>query len=178
MFGNGRAYGLELYVKKKAGKLTGWVSYTLSRTERKFDAINNGYWYPATQDQTNSIAVVGIYKLSSKWTLSSDFVYNTGNAVTWPSGKYEVNGNVAFLYTERNGYRMPSYNRLDFSATLQGKKRKKYESSWAFSVYNAYGRENPYFVQFQTDPANPQKTEAVQYSLFRWIPSVTYNFKF
>ncbi len=178
VFGNGRAYGLELYVKKKAGKLTGWVSYTLSRTERKFDAINNGYWYPATQDQTNSIAVVGIYKLSSKWTLSSDFVYNTGNAVTWPSGKYEVNGNVAFLYTERNGYRMPSYNRLDFSATLQGKKRKKYESSWAFSVYNAYGRENPYFVQFQTDPANPQKTEAVQYSLFRWIPSVTYNFKF
>lgn len=178
VFGNGRAYGLELYVKKKAGKLTGWVSYTLSRTERKFDAINYGHWYPATQDQTNSIAVVGIYKLSSKWTLSSDFVYNTGNAVTWPSGKYEVNGNVAFLYTERNGYRMPSYNRLDFSATLQGKKRKKYESSWAFSVYNAYGRENPYFVQFQTDPANPQKTEAVQYSLFRWIPSVTYNFKF
>jgi hypothetical protein len=178
VYGRGRAYGLELYAKKKYGRLTGWVSYTLSRTERKFSEINNDIWYPAMQDQTNSISIVGIYKLSKKWTLSSDFVYNTGNAVTWPSGKYQVGTNVAFLYSERNGYRMPAYNRLDFSATLQGKKTKKFESSWTFSVYNAYGRENPYFVQFQTDPGNPEKTQAVQYSLFRWVPSVTYNFKF
>ena len=178
LFGKGKAYGLELYVKKKYGKLTGWISYTLSRTERLIDGINNDQWYPNTQDQTHNIAIVAMYKLNKKWSLSSDFVYNTGNAVTWPSGKYSVDGNTIFYYTERNGYRMPSYNRLDISATLQGRKTAKFEGSWTFSVYNVYGRENPYFVQFQNDPSDPQKTQAVQYSLFRWVPSITYNFKF
>ena len=178
VYGKGRAYGLELYLKKKYGKLTGWISYTLSRTERKINGINNFNWYPATQDQTHNIAIVAMYQASKKWTLSSDFVYNTGNAVTYPSGKYEVNGRTVFYYTSRNSYRMPAYNRLDISATLLGKKTKKFEGSWTFSVYNAYGRENPYFIQFEDDPANPQKTIAVQYSLFRWVPSVTYNFKF
>jgi hypothetical protein len=177
-YGKGRTYGLEIYLKKKYGKLTGWLSYTLSRTERKINGVNNFNWYPATQDQTHNIAIVAMYQAGKKWTLGSDFVYNTGNAVTWPSGKYSVNGRTVFLYTERNGYRMPSYNRLDISATLTTKKTKKFEGSWTFSVYNAYGRENPYFIQFQDDPANPQKTQAVQYSLFRWVPSVTYNFKF
>ncbi|HEY5406923.1 MAG TPA: TonB-dependent receptor, partial [Ginsengibacter sp.] len=178
VFGKGRAYGLEIYLKKKYGKLTGWVSYTLSRTERKINGINNSNWYPATQDQTHNVAIVAMYQASKKWTLASDFVYNTGNAVTWPSGKYDVNGRTVFYYTSRNSYRMPAYNRLDISATLLVKKTKKFEGSWTFSVYNAYGRENPYFIQFEDDPANPQKTIAVQYSLFRWVPSVTYNFKF
>ena len=174
VYGIGRAYGLELYAKKKVGALTGWISYTLSRTENKIDSVNHGSWYPATQDETHSISIVAIYKANNKWTFSADFVYNTGNAVTWPSGKYDVNGNTVFYYAERNGYRMPSYNRLDLSAILQVKKHH----SWAFSIYNFYGRENPYFVQFQTDPNNPQKTQAVQYSLFRQVPSVTYDFKF
>lgn len=178
VFGKGRAYGLELYAKKKYGVFTGWISYTLSRTERQIDGVNYNAWYPATQDQTHNISVVAIYKASKKWTLSSDFVYNTGNAVSWPSGKYNVNGVTAFYYEARNDYRMPSYNRLDVSATLQGKKTAKYDGSWSFSIYNIYGRENPYFVQFQNDPANPQKTQAVQYSLFRMVPSITYNFKF
>jgi len=178
VYGIGRAYGLELYAKKKYGKLTGWFSYTLSRTERRIDRVNNDSWYPATQDQTHNVAIVAIYNLGKKWTISGDFVYNTGDAVSWPSGKYQVNGNTVFYYTERNGYRMPSYNRMDISATLLAKKTVKYEGSWTFSVYNAYGRENPYFIQFQNDPADPEKTQAVQYSLFRWIPSVTYNFKF
>ena len=178
VFGKGRAYGLELYFKKKYGKLNGWISYTLSRTERKIDGVNHDSWYPATQDQTHSLSIVAIYQLNKKWTFSSDFIFYTGNAVTWPSGKYEVNGRRVFYYTERNGYRMPATNRLDISATLVGKKRKKFEGSWTFSVYNLYGRENPYFVQFQDDPDNPQKTQAIQYSLFRWVPSVTYNFKF
>jgi hypothetical protein len=178
VYGKGRAYGLELYAKKKYGKLTGWLSYTLSRTERKIDGINNDSWYPANQDQTHNIAVVAIYNLGKKWTISGDFVYNTGNAVSWPSGKYQVNGNTVFYYTERNGYRMPSYNRMDISATLLAKKTAKFEGSWTFSLYNAYGRENPYFIQFQNDPADAQKTQAVQYSLFRWVPSITYNFKF
>ena len=178
IYGIGRAYGLELFAKKKVGRMTGWVSYTLSRTERRFGQVNDDSWYPANQDRTHDLSVVGIYKLSKKWTLSGDFVYYTGNAVTWPSGKYEVDGQVAFLYTKRNGYRMPPYNRLDVSATLQGKKTKKFDSNWNFSLYNAYGRENPYSISFQQDPGDPAKTQAVQYALFRWVPSVTYNFKF
>ncbi len=178
LFGKGRAYGLELFLKKKYGKLTGWLSYTLSKTERKFDEINNGNYYPATQDRTHDFSVVAIYQASKKWTLSSTWVYYTGNAITWPSGKYDVNGQIVFFYTERNGYRMPAYHRLDLSATLQGRKKKKYQGSWNFSVYNAYGRENPYTITFQQSTTDPQKTEAVQLSLFRFIPSVTYNFKF
>lgn len=178
VFGKGRAYGLELYFKKKYGKLNGWISYTLSRTERKIDGINQNSWYPATQDQTHNLSIVAIYQLNKKWTFSSDFVYHTGNAVTWPAGKYDVNGRRVFYYTERNGNRMPATTRLDVSATLEGRKNRKFEGSWTFSVYNVFGRENPYFVQFQDDPGNLQKTQAVQYSLFRWVPSVTYNFKF
>ncbi|MDQ6814539.1 MAG: TonB-dependent receptor [Bacteroidota bacterium] len=178
LLGKGRAYGLELFLKKRYGKLTGWISYTLSRTERKFDEINHGSYYPATQDRTHDFSIVGIYQASSKWTLSSTWVYYTGNAITWPSGKYNVNGQVVFYYTERNGYRMPSYHRLDLSATLQGKKKPKFAGSWTFSVYNAYGRENPYTISFRQSKTDPQKTEAVQLSLFRLIPSVTYNFKF
>jgi hypothetical protein len=178
LFGKGRAYGLELFFKKKYGKFNGWVSYTLSRTERKFDGVNNETWYPANQDRTHNLSVVGIYKLNKKWTLSGDFVYYTGNAVTWPGGKYEVNGQVAFLYTARNSYRMPAYHRMDVGVTLQGKKTKKFDSNWNFSVYNLYGRENPYSISFQQDPGDPAKTQALQYALFRWVPSVTYNFKF
>ncbi len=178
LFGKGRAYGWELFLKKKTGKLTGWISYTLSRTELQIDSINNGNYYPARQDQTHNIAIVGIYQASQKWTLSANWVYNTGNAVTFPSGKYEVNGLTAFYYTERNGYRMPANHRLDFSATLQGKKKKKFESSWTFSLYNVYGRENAYTIQFEKDPGDPTRTKAVQTSLFRWVPSITYNFKF
>ncbi len=178
LFGKGRAYGIELFLKKKFGAFTGWLSYTLSRTERQFPGVNNNNWYPANQDRTHDLALVGVYKLSAKWTLSADFVYYTGNAVTWPDGKYEVNGAAVFLYSSRNGYRMPPYNRLDLSATLQGKKTKKFDSNWNFSLYNAYGRENPYSISFQQDPANPAKTQAVQYALFRWVPSITYNFKF
>ena len=178
IFGKGRSYGLEVFAKKKVGRLTGWISYTLSRTERKFEGVNADSWYPANQDRTHNLAVVGIYKLNKKWTLSGDFVYYTGNAVTWPSGKYETNGQIVFLYSQRNGYRMPPYNRLDVSATLQGKKTKKFDSNWNFSIYNVYGRENPYSIGFQQDPGDPNKTQAVQYALFRWIPSATYNFKF
>ncbi len=178
LYGKGRAYGLELFLKKKYGKLTGWISYTLSRTEKLINGINNNNWYAAKQDQTHNMAIVAIYQANKKWTFSSNFVYNTGNAVTFPSGKYQVNGQTAFYYTERNGYRMPAYHRMDIAATLQGKKRKHSESSWTFSVYNLYGRENAYSIEFKDDPNDPSKTQAVQTALFRWVPSVTYNFKF
>ncbi len=178
LYGKGRAYGLELFFKKKYGKFNGWVGYTLSKTERQFDQINNGEWYNATQDRTHEVSVVGIYQASKKWTVSATFVYYTGNAVTFPSGKYNVNGQTVFYYTERNRYRMPKYHRLDFGATLQGKKTAKTDRSWTFSLYNAYGRENAFAINFQEDPNNAAKTQAVQTTLFRWVPSITYNFKF
>jgi len=178
LFGKGRVYGLELFFKKKAGKLTGWVSYTLSRTELKIDGVNKDRWYPARQDRTHDIALVGIYQANKKWTISATWVYYTGNAVTFPSAKYQVAGQTAFYYTERNGYRMPAYHRMDVAATLMAKKTLKFESSWTFSIYNLYGRENAYSILFQNDPKDPTRTQAVRYALFRFIPSVTYNFKF
>jgi len=178
LFGKGRAYGLELFAKKKTGPLTGWISYTLSRTELKIDGINNDNWYSARQDITNAISIVGIWQASKKWTLSATWVYNTGNAVTFPNGKYEVDGQVAYYYTQRNGYRMPAYHRLDLAATIVTKKTAHRESSWTFSAYNAYNRSNPYLIQFQQDPADPSRTQAVQYTLFKIVPSITYNFKF
>ena len=178
LFGKGRAYGLELFLKKKYGKFNGWVGYTLAKTERKIDGINNNNWYNATQDRTHEISIVGIYELSKKWTLSATYVYYTGNAVTFPSGKYNVDGHTYFNYTEKNGYRMPSYKRLDIAATLQGKKTAKYESNWSFSIYNALNRANAYSISFKDDPNNPNRTVAEQTTLFKLIPSVTYNFKF
>lgn len=178
LFGTGRAYGIEFFLKKKYGKLNGWIGYTLARTEKKIEGINNGEYYPAKQDRTHDISIVGIYELSKKWTLSATWVYYTGNAVTFPSGKYEINGQVVNYFTERNGYRMPNYHRLDIGATWQRKKTEKFESSWNFSLYNAYGRENAYTITFQQDLNDPTKTQAVQTTLFRWVPSITYNFKF
>ena len=178
LFGKGRAYGLELLLKKKSGKFTGWIAYTLARTERQIAGVNGGNWYAARQDKTHDIAVVGIYQLNPKWTFAATWVYQTGNAVTFPSGKYTVADQVLWYYTERNGYRMPAYHRLDASATLQLKKRKYWSSELAFSIYNAYGRENAYTIEFQTSKTDPTKTEIKQTSLFKWIPSVSYNFKF
>ncbi len=178
LYGVGRAYGLELFLKKKYGKFNGWIGYTLAKTERKIDGINNDQWYSATQDRRHEVSIVGIYKANKKWTFSSTIVYYTGNAVTYPSGKYTLNGQVYFYYPDRNTYRMPTYERLDLAATLQGKKTKKYDSNWIFSIYNALNRANAYSIDFKQDPNDPTKTQAVQTTLFKLIPSVTYNFKF
>jgi hypothetical protein len=178
LYGDGRAYGWETFFKKKTGRFTGWLSYTLSRTERKIAGINDGNYYPATQDQTHHISLVGMYQASKKWTFSADFVYNTGNAVTWPSQKFAVDGAPVYYYGDRNSSRMPAYQRLDLGATLIAKKTAKYESSWTFSVYNAYGQANPYTIEFQTDPKNTNKTQVSQTTLFKTVPAVTYNFKF
>ena len=178
LYGTGRAYGLELFFKKKFGKLNGWVGYTLSRTERKFAALNNVNYFPARQDRTHDISVVGIYNLNKRWTFSSSFIYSTGNAVTFPAGKYRINNQTVYYYTERNAGRMPYNMRLDLSATLEGKKTGRFQSSWNFGVYNALARKNPYSIEFINDPNNPNKTVAEQTSLFGLIPSVTWNFKF
>jgi hypothetical protein len=179
LFGTGRAYGLELYAKKRVGKLNGWISYTLSRTERKFNDLNNGNYFPARQDRTHDLALVGIYKISKRWTLSGNYIYSTGNAVTYPAGKYQIGGTTTYYYTERNANRLPYTSRLDLSATLEGKETtKRFRSSWSFGLYNALNRKNPYSVDFRDVPSDPTRTEAVQTSLFGIIPSVTWNFKF
>ena len=178
LYGIGRAYGIEWSLKKKLGRFTGWVSYTLSKTERKINGINNDQWYNARQDRTHDIAIVGMYELTKKWTVSANWVFYTGDAVTFPNGKYTIGGDVFFYYTNRNGYRMPNYHRLDLGATCQLKKTKKFSSELNISLYNAYGRENAYVITFRQAKGNPNMTEAVQTSLFKFVPSVTYNFKF
>lgn len=178
VFGKGRAYGVELYVKKRKGKLTGWIGYTLARTEKSIDAIDNGNWYPAKQDRTHDISIVAMYQWNKKWNFSANWVFNTGNAVTFPSGKYQVGEFTVPVYTSRNGYRMPNYHRLDIGATYTPKKKNRWESSWNFSIYNVYGRKNAFSITFQENKNNPGQTEAIRLALFQVIPSITYNFKF
>ncbi|MBA7520888.1 hypothetical protein ES705_12987 [subsurface metagenome] len=177
-FGKGWSYGIELFIKKKYGELYGWLGYTLSGTNRKFDDIDDGKVFPARYDRTHDVSFVLSYDLNKKWKLSTVWVFATGNAVTFPVGKYEYDGKIFSLYTERNQYRMPAYHRLDLSATYQGKKREKFQSSWNFSIYNVYARENAYMISFRQNEDNPEITEAVKLSLFTIIPSVAYNFKF
>lgn len=178
LFGKGRAYGLELIAKKKSGKLTGWISYTLSKTERKIDGINNNNWYNSRLDKTHDISVVATYEFNPKWSMSGLFVYSTGNAVTFPTGKYELNGQTIFQYSNRNADRMPAYHRMDLSATYEPNQKKRHHGSWTFGVYNAYGRQNAYTITFEDNPDKPGTTRAIQTSLFRWVPNITYNFKF
>jgi len=175
--GDGRSYGLEFYLKKKFGKLTGWFSYTLARTEILIPEIST-HWYPTSYDKTHDVALVLSYELSRRLSLSGSWIYFTGNAVTFPSGKYEFDGYLASYYTERNGYRMPDYHRLDLNLHLAGKEHKRFKSSWDFSVYNAYNRHNAYLIQFRESESQSGTTEAVKLSLFGIVPSITWNFEF
>jgi hypothetical protein len=178
VFGRGWAYGAEFLMKKKSGRINGWISYTWSRTMRQFDEISNGKPFPARHDRTHDLSIVAMYDLGKKLKLSATWVYYTGNAVTFPSGKYEIDGSTIGYYTERNGYRMPDYHRLDAGLVWQLKKTEKVESSWYFSIYNAYARDNAYFIDFREKADVPGSTEAVQISLFRAVPSVSYRFRF
>ena len=173
-YGRGWSYGAEFLVRKRYGPISGWIGYTLSKTQEQLADINNGQPFPARQDRTHDVSIVAIYDYSNTWTFSATWVYNTGNAVTFPSGNYFIEGRLVPFYTERNGYRMPSYHRLDLSATWTlGPK-----SNLNFSVYNVYDRQNAYSIIFRRDPNDPNKTQAVQTTFFPIIPSVTYNFTF
>ena len=176
-YGKGRAYGLELLLKKKYGRFTCWMGYTLSRTERNIPGVNHGNWYPAKQDRTHDISIVGMYDLSKVWSLSATWVYYTGNAVTFPTGLSIINNNIVFVYSGRNENRMPPYHRLDLGATRKLTKHGRYESDLTFSIYNAYAHDNAYSITFEQNPTTKQ-IQAIQTTLFRIIPSITYNFKF
>lgn len=178
LYGKGRAYGIEILLKKNTGRFTGWIGYTLAKSEKKIDGINEGRWYNAFQDRRHDFSIVGMYELNQKWSFSAAWVYYTGNAITYPSGKYQINGKDVMYYAERNGYRMPAYHRLDLGATCQLKKTAKFQSELVFGLYNAYGRENAYMIEFRTNTKDPKKTTAYQYSLFTFVPSISWNFKF
>ena len=176
--GIGRAYGIEVKLSKNSGVFSGWISYSLSKTEKKIEGINDNNWYNAIQDRTHNLSVVAIYKLTERLLLSSVFVYNTGNAITYPVGRYNVGGQSVFEYGARNANRMPGYNRLDFSITYENKIKKRMNSAWNFTLYNLYGQENPFRISFEEDPKDNTKTRIVQTALFKWVPSISYTFSF
>lgn len=175
--GEGRSYGAEFSAKKNFGKLTGWVGYTLSWVENKIDGINNNKWYTASNDQRHDITLVAMYDLPKGWSTSANFVYNTGQALTAPSAKYEIEGVTQYYYAERNGYRAPDYHRLDISFS-HTKQKSWYERQWTFGFYNVYNRYNPYMIYFENDDTSETGTRTIQYSLFGIIPSVSYGITF
>lgn len=180
-FGNGYSYGVELFLKKRTGKLTGWVGYTWSHTRRKFPEINRGIEFPAKYDRRHDLSFIATYEFNPQWQASAVWVYATGNATTLPVARYFIDGRLQIIYGERNSYRMVPYHRADFSVTYTPKTEKKWQSSWNFSVYNMYNRYNPYFIYFDSDIELDKLsiiTKAKQVSLFSILPSVTYNFNF
>jgi predicted porin len=177
-FGRGRAYGLEFSAGKTSGKLTGWLSYTLSKSEKQFNNINAGNWFSARQDRTHNISIVATYQLTDRIALSGNWIYYTGDAVTFPTGKYLIDGVLINLYTDRNASRMPDYHRLDMGFTYQFKPRKRWSSDINVSVYNVYDRKNAYSISFRESKTVPGTTEAVRLALFGIVPSITWNFKF
>ena len=190
--GNGRAYGMEFYLQRKTGRFTGWVSYTLGRTELKVEGINKGAWYPTRYDQRHNFKLAAFYDINKRWSVSSDFVLTTGTPTTFPTSRYVSQG-ILIPYNandSRNNVRIPSYNRLDISVRLEGKtmkkngKQRKNTDYWVFSLYNVYARKNPFSIYFkQVDKryvnGDPLQSQAVQLSIIgSIIPSVSYNFKF
>jgi hypothetical protein len=176
--GSGRAYGIEFMVKKNSGKFTGFVNYTLSRSERTIPEINNGKTYLAPYDKTHTINIALNYDFSKKLNVSATWVFASGMPTTYPTGRFEIDGVYFPIYSGRNEYRKPAYHRLDLSLTYVPKpdSKKRWKGEWNFSLYNAYGRKNPWLITYsQTKTTTP--TSDMVY-LFRFVPSVTYNFKF
>lgn len=181
--GKGRAYGLELYVKKAKGKLNGWVSYTLSKTERQVRGISNDEWFLSKYDRTHNVNTVLIYDLSKRWSFSANFVYQTGTPASFPTAKVEVQGYLIPYNTDnkRNNYRNTPYHRADIGVTYNFKKNdtRRYKQTLVLSVYNVYNRRNAFSIYFRSNADAPLNTEAVRYSVVgSIIPAITYNFKF
>ncbi len=182
VFGNGRAYGLELFFKKRYGKLNGWIGYSLARTERWFPDVEDGRVYPAVYDRTHDLSIVLNYAPSAKWDIGAVFVYGTGRAFTPIESLFIIEQNLNVNYGPRNSDRLDNYHRMDLSATYYptAGENKNFESSWTFSIYNVYNRRNPFFIYttFDTDiERGTASAGAVKVSLFPIIPSMTWNFK-
>ncbi|WP_299822045.1 TonB-dependent receptor [uncultured Pontibacter sp.] len=178
--GDGESYGVELFLRKNFGDLQGWVGYTLSRTTRQFPALNQGATFPARFDRRHDLSVVANYKLNDKWTFGGTFIYGTGQATTMPVRRYAIEGNVVYQYGDRNSFRMEPTHRLDLAATLEGKKFKNIQNSFTFSIYNVYGRRNPflYYIDNEGESYSQDiKLQAKKVSIIPFpLPSVTWNF--
>lgn len=175
--GRGRSYGAEFMLRKNAGRLTGWVAYTLSRTQTRISGINDGQWYNATNDRRHDFSITAIYRLTDRWSLSGSWIYLSGQPLTAPDVKYEIGGVTCYYYSRRNAYMTPPTHRLDLSATYTHTGRK-FTYEWAFGIYNAYCRYNPFVVYFEDDPSKLSGTRAVQQSMYGIVPSVSYTLKF
>lgn len=175
--GRGRSCGLELMLRKNRGRLTGWVAYTLSKTQTRIAGINEDRWYDASNDRLNDLNIVAMFSLTDRWSLSASFLYASGQALSIPDAKYQLSGATVYYYEKRNAYRTPPTHRLDISARYSGRgKRLAYE--WNVGIYNLYNRYNPYMIYFENDPSKPSGTRAVQYSMYGLVPSVSYTLKF
>lgn len=184
--GEMKSYGLEILLRKNAGKLSGWIAYTLSKSQQKTPGrtpdeigINNGEWYRSAYDKTHNIAITATYKKSEKWTFGGNFTLQTGQPVTYPNGQYVYQGITVPSYGIRNKNSLPTYHHLDLAATYIPKpnKKKGWQGEWVFSVYNIYGRKNAASISFREN-ADTGNNEAVRLSIFGVVPSVSYNFKF
>jgi hypothetical protein len=178
--GMAEAYGMELMVRKVEGRLTGWVSYTFSRAQRKISEINDNNWYNANYDKPQNFSLVLNHDLGRRWDIGLNWVYTSGAPVTLPTGRWEYGGVIMPGYSERNGYRLPAYHRLDLSATVQLNKGRnsRLNHELNLSVYNAYNRKNPFTIYFEPEQDNSYNMSAKQLSLFGIVPSATWNFRF
>lgn len=184
--GNARAYGLEVLLKKNEGNFTGWLAYTLSKSEQQTPGrkpletgINNGNWYKTPYDKTHDISITASYKLNKKWTFNTNLLFQTGQPTTFPNGQYEYNGITVPNYESRNSSRLPAYHRLDISTNYNPKPNstKRWKSEWIFGIYNVYNRKNAASIAFGEN-RNTGVNEANRLAIFGIIPSISYNFKF
>jgi hypothetical protein len=190
--GDARSYGLEIMIKKSEGRFTGWISYTVSKAERRTPGvdggrgINNGAYYSTNYDKPHNIAITGNYIVSEKWSISANLIYQSGRPVTYPESKYSFNGLSIPEYSERNAHRLPDYHRLDIAATLKGKQTKRWKSQWVFSIYNVYNRQNAANITFRETLTNNNSetglgtgiNKAYKLTYFGLLPSISYEFKF
>ena len=175
--GKGRSYGAEFIIRKNYGKLTGWISYTYSRSFRTVKGISHDEEYRSPFDRPHCISIVVNYEFSERFNASANWIYNTGQPVTYPYGKFSDHGSTYAIYNGyRNQSRYPDYHRLDISATWKGKKHERWQGEWNASIYNVYGRHNTWAVMFKPGEDNTIQTEKMY--LFSVIPSISYNFKF
>lgn len=179
-FGSAKAYGFEFMTNLNLNRLQGWFGYTWSRTNRTIKGINNGKSYRSPYDVPHDFKAALSYKLNKRTLISANFTYSTGAPVTYPVGRAEYQGAFIKVYSDRNSYRLPDNHRLDLALTVKNKKKpnRKWEGEWNFSLYNAYGRKNPWYVTFEQDEDNPKIMKAEKTYLFTFVPSITYNFKF
>jgi len=188
---SGNNYGVELYIKKNTGRLTGWLSYTYSRSMRhttslfENDQINGNKYFSSSFDIPNNLVINANYHLTRRWRLALIFNYNTGKPITLPELKYNFDGKQYVYYSERNKYRLPDYNRLDLAITFDETlfKKQKWKGSWTLSILNVYGQKNPYsaFYKYDTQPDSKYYRSFNLYNMFiieRPIPTLTYNFSF